>query len=146
MQVHLLLLRENPDKFGRTTGNCFPTIFCPISGLNTDIASLLLTAISRRLADYRTFPIVVPALSSYTAWPPSYQSSFCLILRQKDFLWHRKLLSDGFYLGIRYKPFFSSLQPTRRGKRWLQLLPVHFYYSFITLWSVDKNNRVSLLL
>lgn len=43
MQVHLLLRREKPDKFGDMTGNYFFTIFCPISGLNTDTASLPLT-------------------------------------------------------------------------------------------------------
>lgn len=33
MKVHIVLLRENPDKFGRITGNYFHTSFCPASGL-----------------------------------------------------------------------------------------------------------------
>lgn len=45
MQVHPLLLKESPDRLGNMTGNYFFTIFCPVSSLNTDIASLLLIVV-----------------------------------------------------------------------------------------------------
>jgi len=41
MQLRLLLLRENPEKFGKMSGNYFHTVFCSLSGLNADVASLL---------------------------------------------------------------------------------------------------------
>lgn len=43
--MHLLLLRESPAEFGKMTDNDFRTIFHPLSGFNTDIASLLLTVV-----------------------------------------------------------------------------------------------------
>lgn len=64
------------------TGNYLHIGFCPISGLNTNIAYLFFTVNmkTRSLAHYKARASLVRGLLSRTTWSCSYQSSFCLIL------------------------------------------------------------------